>query len=128
MHNTHQITEIIKANNFFINKKLGQNLLIDKYKREKLIDYCQIEKTDIVLEIGPGLGAITEAILPKANKLVCIEKDRGFSEILEKNFFDKDNIEIINKDILKYDLSLANCPSLTIAPSRFTNPSNNDFL
>jgi len=79
-------------------KSLGQNFLIDKYKRDKLIDYCQIEKTDTVLEIGPGLGAITEAIAPFANKLVCIEKDRGFSEILKRIFFDKDNIEIINKE------------------------------
>ena len=106
MLNTHQIKDIIKANDLFINKKLGQNFLIDKYKRDKLIDYCQIEKTDTVLEIGPGLGAITEAILPKANRLICIEKDKGFSKILEKSFLDKDKIKIINKDILKYDLSL----------------------
>ena len=106
MLNTRQIKDIIKANDLFINKKLGQNFFIDKYKRDKLIDYCQIEKTDTVLEIGPGLGAITEAILPKANRLICIEKDKGFSKILEKSFLDKDKIKIINKDILKYDLSL----------------------
>ena len=106
MLNTHQIKDRIKANDLFINKKLGQNFLIDRYKRDKIIDYCKILKTDTVLEIGPGLGAITESILSKADRLICIEKDKGFSKILEGKFKDNDSIKIINKDILECDLSL----------------------
>jgi len=95
-----QIKEIIKDSKLFINKKLGQNFLVDKNKRDQIIRLSDISREDIVLEVGPGLGALTESIQPQVKKFLAIEKDRGLASLLSKK-----NFNIVNEDILKYDLS-----------------------
>jgi len=94
-----QIKEIISNNSLCINKRLGQNFLIDKHMRDRIIDLCNISKDDAVIEIGPGLGALTESIQPLAGRFIAIEKDRGLASILNEKDF-----SILNKDILKFDL------------------------
>jgi len=105
MFSSRQIKEIIKDNNFRINKSFGQNFLIDKNIRDKMVALCRIEKDDTVLEIGPGLGALTEAILPLSKRLIAVEKDKGLSGFLESALTAESNFEIISKDILKYDIT-----------------------
>lgn len=86
-------------------KGLGQNFLIDKNVQEKIISACNVRKTDMVLEIGPGRGAITGLLLDKARKVMAIEIDRKLCEALAEKFFRNKNFELHNQDILKVDLS-----------------------
>ncbi|MFH1867726.1 MAG: rRNA adenine N-6-methyltransferase family protein, partial [Candidatus Omnitrophota bacterium] len=79
MYKAYHIKDIIKKNNLCINKRFGQNFLIDKKVRDAITMFCGIEKDDIILEIGPGLGALTEDIMPLCSKLIAVEKDRGLS-------------------------------------------------
>ncbi len=99
-----QIKEIIREENLRINKRWGQNFLIDKAKRDRLVSLCDIRKDDIILEIGPGMGALTESILPLCKRLIAVERDRGFAGILEKLFKENTDIEVVNTDILDYKL------------------------
>ncbi|MCL1935713.1 MAG: 16S rRNA (adenine(1518)-N(6)/adenine(1519)-N(6))-dimethyltransferase RsmA [Defluviitaleaceae bacterium] len=94
--------QLIKENDFFIKKKFGQNFLIDKNIIEKITKGSNISKNDIVLEIGPGLGALTSYLSKKCKKLICVEIDKTLIPILKnKNF---ENVEIIEGDILDIDI------------------------
>lgn len=90
-----------KKDNVRLKKSLGQNLLTDKNIIKKIINSVDINKDDIVLEIGPGLGAITLELIKKAKKVVCVEKDKEMTEALKKKTEGK-NIEIINNDALLF--------------------------
>lgn len=104
MLNSAEIKKIFHDKRLFINKRLGQNFLIDKNKRDAIIGLCDIKETDFILEIGPGLGALTEAIQPACRQLIAIEKDRGLACILKEFFSEKKNTEILNTDILDYQI------------------------
>lgn len=84
------------------NKNLGQNFLIDDVALNKIAN--NVKKDDVVIEIGPGLGTLTSFLLEKAKKVIAVEIDKKMIEILEDRFKLYDNIEIINKDILKLDI------------------------
>lgn len=86
------------------NKSLGQNFLIDDCVIEKIIEASNIEKEDLIIEIGPGLGVLTERLLKKSNNVVVIEIDKKMIEILQNRFCLNRNLEIINNDVLKVDL------------------------
>ena len=86
------------------NKSLGQNFLIDDCVIEKIIESSNIEKEDLIIEIGPGLGVLTERLLKKSNNVVVIEIDKKMIEILQNRFCLNRNLEIINNDVLKVDL------------------------
>lgn len=86
------------------NKSLGQNFLIDDCVIEKIIESSNIEKEDLIIEIGPGLGVLTERLLKKSNNVVVIELDKKMIAILQNRFCLNRNLEIINDDVLKVDL------------------------
>ena len=86
------------------NKKLGQNFLINQQIIDEIIEKSQITKEDTVLEIGPGLGSLTKALMQKAKRVIAVELDENMVNIL-KNRFNNENLEIINEDILKIDLN-----------------------
>ena len=86
------------------NKNLGQNFLIDESVIIDACDSANINKEDLVIEIGPGLGTLTKYILERAGKVICIELDERMINILNERFFLYKNFEIINEDILKVDL------------------------
>ena len=89
-----------KKEDVFLKKGLGQNLLTDKNIINKIVNSIDINKDDIVLEIGPGLGAITVELSKKAKKVVCVEKDKEMIEKLKEKV--GDNVEIINADALEF--------------------------
>ncbi len=87
------------------NKDLGQNFLINDDVIEKIIEKSQIEKNDLIIEIGPGLGVLTNLLLEKSDNVVAIELDKRMVEIISKRFILKNNLQIINEDVLKVDLN-----------------------
>lgn len=96
--------EIIEKNQFSLKKSFGQNFLIDGHVISKIINSADISKDELIIEIGPGIGSLTEELLDRAKKVICIEIDKTLIPILEENFKDYDNLLIINEDILKVDL------------------------
>lgn len=105
MENAYQTTMyILKKYNITANKSLGQNFLINDDVIQKTINSADISKEDLVIEIGPGLGTLTEGLLQKAGKVIAIELDKRMLTILKERFSLYSNFEIINNDVLKVDL------------------------
>jgi len=112
-------------------KRLGQNFLIDKNVVKKVIKAAELHSKDIVLEVGPGIGALTKEIAKKAGKVIAVEKDPRMVKILIENLKEFKNIEIINKDILKnYELRIMNYEYKIVAnlPFYITAPVIRKFL
>lgn len=87
------------------NKNLGQNFLIDDIVINDIVNGAKIEKEDLVIEIGPGLGSMTALLIEKAKKVICIELDKKMIKILNDRFVAYNNIELINEDVLKINLN-----------------------
>ncbi len=100
-----QVTiETIKKYNFAFQKRFGQNFLIDGHVIEKIIRAADISKDDVVLEIGPGIGTMTQYLAETAGKVYAVEIDKNLIPILEDTLSDYDNVTVINEDILKLDI------------------------
>lgn len=95
---------ILNKYNIKADKKLGQNFLISDDAVNRIIEKSEVTKSDLVIEIGPGLGTLTKELLEKAGKVICIELDTRMVKILNERFSLYDNFEIIHDDILKVDL------------------------
>ena len=95
---------IMKKYNIKANKNLGQNFLVSSDAINQIVNSGEIEKDDLIIEIGPGLGTLTKELLEKAKKVICVELDNKMVEILNERFSLYDNLEILNQDILKTDL------------------------
>ena len=95
---------LVKKHNFAIQKKFGQNFLIDEHVLNKIISAAELTKDDYVIEIGPGLGTMTQYLCEQAGKVTAIEIDKELIPILSETLSEYDNIEIINNDVLKLDL------------------------
>lgn len=96
---------LMKKYGITANKKLGQNFLIDENVIDTIVNASEITNDDLVIEIGPGLGTLTDKLLQKAGKVIAIELDERMISILKDRFFMYDNFEIINEDVLKVDLN-----------------------
>lgn len=97
--------EILQKYQFRFQKKFGQNFLIDTHILEKIIDSANIGPQDCVVEIGPGIGTLTQYLAERAGKVIAIEIDKALIPILEDTLSEYDNVTIINEDILKTDLN-----------------------
>lgn len=98
--------EILQKYGFAFQKKFGQNFLIDSNILEKIIREANISKEDMVLEIGPGIGTMTQYLCENARKVVAVEIDKNLIPILEGDTLSEyDNVTIINEDILKVDIN-----------------------
>lgn len=96
---------ILKKYNLSANKKLGQNFLIDDDIIQNIIDAAELKETDLVIEIGPGLGTLTSKLLEKAGKVIAIELDEKMLKVLNDRFSLYNNFILINNDVLKVDLN-----------------------
>ena len=96
--------EIIQKYEFMFQKKFGQNFLIDTHVLEKIISAAGITKDDCVLEIGPGIGTMTQYLAENAGHVVAVEIDRNLIPILKETLADYDNVTVINEDILRVDI------------------------
>lgn len=97
--------EIIKKYGFKMTKSLGQNFLINENILDKIIESADISSDDVVLEIGTGIGTLTQRLCENAKKVIAVEIDKNLIPILNETLSDYDNITIINKDILKTDIN-----------------------
>ena len=96
--------EILEENGFFMKKKFGQNFLIDQNILSSIVSKAGITKEVNVIEIGPGIGSLTEHLLENANHVISYEIDNTLIPILTKQFAEYDNFTLINEDILKADI------------------------
>ena len=96
--------EVLKDTGFSFKKSLGQNFLIDESVLRKIIDAACLTKEDCVLEIGPGIGTMTEALSEAAGRVIAVELDNRLIPILEENLRGRENVTVIQGDILKTDI------------------------
>ena len=97
--------EVLQKYNFNFQKKFGQNFLIDTHVLEKIIEESGITKDDFVLEIGPGIGTMTQYLCENAREVAAVEIDKNLIPILADTLSAYDNVEVINDDILKEDIN-----------------------
>ena len=103
--NPQNTIEVLQKYNFIFQKKFGQNFLIDTHVLDKIIAAAEITKDDFVLEIGPGIGTMTQYLACAARKVVAVEIDKALIPILEDTLSDYDNARVINNDVLKVDIA-----------------------
>lgn len=103
--NPQKTVEVIQKYEFAFQKKFGQNFLIDTHVLDKIISAAEITKDDLVVEIGPGIGTMTQYLACAAREVVAIEIDKMLIPILQDTLSAYDNVTIINEDVLKVDLN-----------------------
>ena len=97
--------EILQKYNITFQKKFGQNFLVDKNILEKITDAAQITENDCVLEIGPGIGTMTQYLAERAGNVVAVEIDKNLIPVLQDTLSSYNNVTILNQDILKVDIN-----------------------
>lgn len=102
---SHKATkEVVQKHNFKFSKSLGQNFLIDDNVIDKILSGARVSEEDNIIEVGPGIGTLTREMGKTAKKVVAIEIDKSLIPILKETLEEFDNVEVINKDILKVDI------------------------
>ncbi|MBN1794428.1 MAG: ribosomal RNA small subunit methyltransferase A [Candidatus Omnitrophica bacterium] len=99
-----QVKDVLSQHNLFPKKGLGQNFLVDPHYQDKILQCIPATREDVLLEIGPGLGNLTESLLERAGTLIAVEKDIQFCKILQQQFAHYTNLHILNTDILSFDI------------------------
>jgi 16S rRNA (adenine1518-N6/adenine1519-N6)-dimethyltransferase len=102
--NPSSTNEILNKYNLSAQKRYGQNFLIDSNVLRKIVDSAGVTKEDTVLEIGPGIGTLTQFLCEAAKKVICVEIDRQMIPVLEDTLSEYDNVTVINEDVLKVDI------------------------
>jgi 16S rRNA (adenine1518-N6/adenine1519-N6)-dimethyltransferase len=100
-----QTRRIMEQHGFFLKKKFGQNFLIDQNILEGIVRGANLTKDDVVIEIGPGIGSLTQYLAESAKEVVAIEIDKSLIPILTETLKEYDNVSIVNQDVLKVDLN-----------------------
>ena len=103
--NTKNTIEILQKYNITFQKKFGQNFLVDKNILEKIVDAAQITEKDCVLEIGPGIGTMTQYLAERAGNVIAVEIDKNLIPVLHDTLSSYNNVTILNQDILKVDIN-----------------------
>ncbi len=103
LSNPQETIKVIQENGFTFHKKYGQNFLIDSHVIDKIISVADLDKNSRVLEIGPGIGTLTQYLAEAAGKVVAVEIDDKLIPILSKTLAEYDNVKVIHGDILKQD-------------------------
>lgn len=125
------VKNLLNSYRINISKRLGQNFLIDKTTIKKVIKTADLQPTDIVLEIGPGIGTLTKEIAKKVKKVIAVEKDPGIYKVLKETLKDFKNIKIIQGDILKIKdlrLKIKDYKIVANLPFYLTSPFIRKFL
>ncbi len=102
--NPKRTIEVLQKYDFVFQKKFGQNFLIDTHVLDKIVSAAEITKDDFVLEIGPGIGTMTQYLACAAREVVAVEIDKALIPILEDTLQEYSNVTVLNEDILKVDI------------------------
>ena len=102
--NPKRTIEVLQKYDFVFQKKFGQNFLIDTHVLDKIISAAEITKDDFVLEIGPGIGTMTQYLACAAREVVAVEIDKALIPILEDTLQEYSNVTVLNEDILRVDI------------------------
>ena len=102
--NAARTKEVLAKYNMSAKKKFGQNFLIDSGVLEGIVEAAGVTESDCVLEIGPGIGSLTQYLAESAGKVVAVEIDRGLIPVLQDTLSEYDNVTVINEDVLKVDI------------------------
>ncbi|MCI5639935.1 MAG: 16S rRNA (adenine(1518)-N(6)/adenine(1519)-N(6))-dimethyltransferase RsmA [Lachnospiraceae bacterium] len=97
--------EVLQKHDFHFQKKFGQNFLIDTHVLEKIVQAAGVTKDDFVLEIGPGIGTMTQYLCESAREVMAVEIDEKLIPILQETLAEYDNVTVVNADILKLDIA-----------------------
>lgn len=104
MNTLKKTKEILNKYNISASKRFGQNFLIDDNVLSKIVEVSSITPNDLVIEIGPGLGNLTNYLLDVAKHVLLVEIDKNMIDVINQRFFNKTNYTLLNEDILKVDL------------------------
>lgn len=104
LSNPQQTIQVLQKHDFKFKKKFGQNFLIDSHVLDKIVDAAQITDEDFVLEIGPGIGTLTQYLCEHARQVLAVEIDKNLIPILKETLSSYNNVDILQGDILKQDI------------------------
>lgn len=104
LSNPKETIQVLQKHEFQFKKKFGQNFLIDPHVLDKIVDAAQITADDFVLEIGPGIGTLTQYLCERARQVLAVEIDKNLIPILHETLSPYENVEVRNGDILKQDI------------------------
>lgn len=104
LSNPKETIQVLQKHEFQFKKKFGQNFLIDPHVLDKIVDAAQITEDDFVLEIGPGIGTLTQYLCERARQVLAVEIDKNLIPILHETLSPYENVEVRNGDILKQDI------------------------
>ena len=102
--NPQETIQVLQKHDFHFQKKFGQNFLIDPHVLDKIIEAAEVTKDDFVLEIGPGIGTMTQYLADAAREVTAVEIDDALIPILQDTLKEWDNVSVIHGDILKTDI------------------------
>jgi len=119
---------LLKKHGLRPQKGLGQNFLVDKDLPQKLVATAEIKDQDTVLEIGPGIGAITQSLAQKAKRVIAVEKDSNMVEILKETLRGYKNVEVVQNDVLRLDIKYDQYKVVGNLPFYLTAPVIRMFL
>jgi len=122
------IKEMLKEKDFFPRKSLGQNFLVDENIARRIAEEGEVSKKDTVIEVGPGVGALTRRLAEKAGKVIAVEKDERLIPFLEKNLEEFSNVEVVREDILTYRVKERKYKVIANIPYYITSPIIRKFL
>ncbi len=116
--------KLMRQHHFRPRKRWGQNFLIDRNIRDRIIETASLRKTDTVIEIGPGFGALTERLSHKVKRVIAVERDEKLCSILRRHIISCSNVEVVSGDILKLDFTklLHNAKVVGNLPYYITSP------
>ena len=123
-----EIKEILEDHSVSLRKSWGQNFLIDKNALQKIVAAGNLSKKDTVIEVGPGLGALTLSLAKDVKRVIAVEKDRKIIPLLEKNTVQEPNIKIVNEDILRFKIPRGKYKVVANVPYYITSPIIRKFL
>jgi 16S rRNA (adenine1518-N6/adenine1519-N6)-dimethyltransferase len=103
--NPQETIQVLQKHDFHFQKKFGQNFLIDTHVLDKIVEAAELSEDDFVLEIGPGIGTMTQYLCERARQVLAVEIDKNLIPILRETLSPYDNVDILHGDILKQDIT-----------------------
>jgi 16S rRNA (adenine1518-N6/adenine1519-N6)-dimethyltransferase len=122
------IKELLAKHETRPNKRMGQNFLIDRNVLNKIISASELTPNDVVLEVGPGIGTLTQELAKNAGKIIAVEKDKTMVEILKETLAGFNNVEVLESDILNFKFQISNYKVIANIPYYLTSPLIRKFL